>query len=105
MSGSQNVFQTTHIFFLKKILNVNKRLTAKHSINQHIIRGLIEALKMKKKRRKRDVRLNLMKKKKESQFFNLNKMQAVKDFQASKKEEKFKRQKSITEKRAQTVIN
>ena len=52
-------------FLLKKVLNVNKRLTAEHFIDQHIIRELTEVLKMKKRQRKRDVRLNLLKKKDE----------------------------------------
>lgn len=93
-------------FLLGKILNANERLAAEHSISQHIIQGLTEALKMKKKRRKRDVRLNLIGEKEERpQFFSFNKVQAARNFQASKEEEKLKKQEDIAGKRAQTVIN
>ena len=46
--------------FLSKILRVNERLAVEHFINQHMIRGLIKALKYKKKRRRREKRLNLL---------------------------------------------
>ena len=91
---------------LEKILNANERLASEHSIDQHIIRGLTEALKMEKKRRKRGARLNLLGEKDDGpQFFSPSKVQAAKDFQTSKEEEKLKKQEDIAEKRAQTVIN
>lgn len=91
---------------LKKILHVNERLTAKHSIDQHIIRRLTEALKQKKKRRKRDARLNLMKEHEAGpQFFSPTQVQAARNFQASKEQEKLKRQKYLVKKRAQSVVN
>ena len=95
---------TSHL--LEKILNANERLAAEHSIDQHAIRGLIEALKMEKKRRKRGAPLNLMGEREEGpQFFSPSKVQAARNFQASKEEEKLKKQEEIAEKRAQTVIN
>lgn len=91
---------------LKKILHVNERLTVEHSTDQHLIHGLIDALKQKKRRRKRGVRLNLIEEKEEgAQFFSPSKMQAARNFQASKKEEKSKKQKKIAEKRTQSIIN
>ena len=98
--------QQSTFLLLKKILNVNERLISEHFINQHIIRKLTEALKMKKKKRKRNARLNLLEEKNDGpQFFSSSKMQAAKDFQALKKEEKLKKQENIAKKRAQTVIN
>ena len=47
-------------FLLSKILRVNERLAAEHSIDQYLIRGLTEALKHEKKRRRRGKRLNLL---------------------------------------------
>ena len=91
---------------LEKILHANEQLAAEHSIDQHLIHVLIDALKQEKKRRKRGVRLNLIGEKEEgAQFFNPSKVQAARNFQASKKEKKFKKQKKITEKRAQSIIN
>ena len=67
---------------------------------------MIEALKIEKKRRKQDARLNLLEEKDDdSQFFSFSKVQAAKDFQALKEEEKLKKQENIAEKRAQIVIN
>ena len=93
-------------FLLDKILKANERLTAEHSIDQHIIRGLTEALKNEKKRRKRRIRLNLIEEKEEGpQFFSSSKMQATRNFQTSKKKKKLQKKQEITKKRTQIVIN
>ena len=91
---------------LEKILHVNEQLAAEHSIDQHLIHGLIDALKQEKKRRKRGVRLNLIEEKEEgAQFFSPSKVQAARNFQASKEDKKLKKQEKVAEKRAQSVIN
>ena len=67
---------------------------------------MIETLKNEKKRRKKRVQLNLIKKKEEkSQFFNSSKVQAIKNFQTLKKREAFQKKQNITKKQAQFVIN
>ena len=66
--------------WLSKILRVNERLAAEHSIDQHVIRGLMEALKHEKKRRRRGKRLNLLGQEESGpQFFSLTKVQAARE--------------------------
>ena len=45
---------------IAKVFRANKRLVSQYLINEHRIRGLEKALKIKKKRRKRGKRLNLI---------------------------------------------
>ena len=76
------------------------------SINQHVIRDLLNALKDEKKRRKIDKKLNLLNEHHfESQFFSSKKMQAIKIYQAAKDEKKSRKQENMTEKRAQIIAN
>ena len=91
---------------LSKIFTANERLAANESINQHVIRGLLDALKNEKKRRKRGKRLNLLGKEDSGpQFFSPGRVQAARAYQASKDEEKSRKQEDMAEKRAQTVAN
>ena len=91
---------------LSKIFTANERLAANESINQHVIRGLLDALKNEKKRRKRGKRLNLVGEEHSGpQFFSSERVQAARVFQASKDEEKSRRQEDIAEKRAQAAAN
>ena len=91
---------------LSKIFTANERLAATHSIDQHIIRGLCEALKFEKKRRKRGKRLNLLGEEDSGpQFFSPGRVQAARAWQASKDDEQTQRQADIAEKRAQSVVN
>ena len=97
--------QSTRVL-LFKIFIVNERLAINESINQHVIRDLLDALKNEKKRRNRDKRLNLIDEKhSDPQFFSSGRVQAARVFQASKDEEKSRRQEDIAEKRAQTAVN
>ena len=61
------VYQVQHTYkfkpkdiFLSKLLRANEYLAAERSISQHVIKGLLKALKQEKKRRKRGKRLNLL---------------------------------------------
>ena len=91
---------------LSKIFTANQRLAAKESINQHVIRGLLEALKNEKKRRNRGKKLNLLGEEDSGpQFFSPGRVQAARAYQASKDEEKSRRQEDINEKRAQAAVN
>ena len=49
--------------------------------------------------------MNLIEKKNEFQFFSLSKMQAVRNYQTSKKKKKFQKKQDIAEKRAKFVLN
>ena len=92
--------------FLFKIFTVNQRLAVKDSINQHVIRDLLDALKNEKKRRNRDKKLNLLNEQNSrSQFFSSDRMQTIKIYQAAKDEEKSRKQENIAEKRAQIIAN
>ena len=91
---------------LFKIFTVNQRLAVKDSINQHVIRDLLDALKNEKKRRNRDKKLNLLNEQNSrSQFFSSDRMQTIKIYQAAKDEEKSRKQENIAEKRAQIIAN
>ena len=81
-------FKPKDIFVLK-LLRVNKHLIAERSISQYVIKGLLEALKQEKKRRKRNKRLNLLNEEDSgAQFFSLTRIQAVREYQAIKEENK-----------------
>ena len=91
---------------LFKIFTVNQRLAVKDSINQHVIRDLLDALKNEKKRRNRNKKLNLLdEQNSKSQFFSSDRVQTIKIYQAAKNEEKSRKQKNIAEKRAQIIAN
>ena len=81
---------------LWKIFIANERLAADHSIDQHIIKGLCEALKNEKKRRKRGKRLNLLGEENNGpQFFSPARVQAARAWQASKNDEKTRKQEAV----------
>ena len=91
---------------LFKIFTVNERLAVNESINQHVIRGLLDALKNEKKRRKRGKKLNLLGEHHfGSQFFSSGRVQAARVYQAAKDEEKSRKQEDMAEKRAQAIAN
>ena len=65
-----------------------------------MIKGLTEALKHEKKRRRRGKRLNLLGlEASEPQFFSPRGVQAARDWQISKEKEETLRQQNISEKR------
>ena len=45
---------------IAKVFRANERLVSQHSIDQHVVKGLITALKDEKKKRRRGKRLNLV---------------------------------------------
>ena len=91
---------------LSKIFAANERLAANRSIDQHVIRVLCEALKEEKKRRKRGKRLILLGEEDTGpQFFSPGRVAAARAYQASKDDEKTRRQQDLAEKRAQLVFN
>ena len=51
---------TSNPVLLHKILKANERLSAQHSIDSHVIKGLINTVKNEKKKRQRGKRLNLL---------------------------------------------
>ena len=73
---------------LSKILRANERLAAEQSISQHVIRGLLEALKQEKKRRRRGQRLNLLGEDNSgAQLFSPTRVLAAREYQAIKEED------------------
>lgn len=86
---------------LKKILRANERLAAEHSIDQHVIKGLNLALKAEKKRRQRGKRLNLLGEEDSGpQFYSPSKVQAARERQTAKEDEKLQKQQQIEEREA-----
>ena len=104
---TQKIYEKQSIrAFLFKIFIVNERFAINESINQHVIRDFLDALKNEKKRRKKDKKLNLLNEHHfESQFFNSKRVQAIKVYQAAKNEKKSPKQENMTEKRAQIIAN
>ena len=81
---------------MSKILRANEKLSALHSIDQHVIKGLQMALKNEKKRRIRGKRLNLVGAEESGpQFFSPGKVQAAKEYQEAKKQEEEQRKQEI----------
>ena len=78
---------------LSRIFRSYEGLAVQHVIDQHVINGLIEALKHERKRRRRGKRLNLLGEEDSGpQFFSPIKVQAARDFQALKEEDEIIRQ-------------
>ena len=91
---------------LTKLFRANKQLSMLHSCNQHVIRGLEQALKNEKKKRQRGKRLNLIGKEDAgAQFFGPQEIQAARDYQATKEEEEAQQQQDIINRKALTAAN
>ena len=89
---------------MSKLLCVNKHLTAERSISQHVIKGLLKALKQEKKRRKRGKRLNLLGEDDSgAQFFSPIRVQAAREYQAIKAEDELIKRQGIAERKAQAA--
>lgn len=90
---------------LSKILRANERLAAQHSIDQHVVNGLINTLRNEKKRRQRGKRLNLVGEEDSGpQFFSPSRVQAARDRRDQKEMEEAQRQQDILDKRAQAAL-
>jgi hypothetical protein len=86
---------------LSKIFRANEQLAAHHEIDQFMVKGLCNALKDEKKRRKRGKRLNILGKEDPgAQFFSPGQVQAGRDWQAQKEEEEAQKQRDLKGKRA-----
>ena len=91
--SSQSVFT--------KILRANERLAVEHSIDQHIIKGLTEALRNEKKRKERGKKLNLLGEEGSGpQFFSSGKVQVARNRLEVKETEKVQKQQDLEEKKA-----
>ena len=87
---------------LTKIFRANEKMAARHSVDQHVIRGLVSSLQEVKRRKKRGKRLNLIGEEDSGpQFFSPGRVQAAKDNQTKKEEEEQERRRLIDERRAQ----
>ena len=91
--------------FISKFLRANERLAAEHSINQHVVKGLIEALRQEKKRRNKGKRLNLLGEEDSGpQFFSPARVQAAREYQAVKEEDELAKRQAIEDRKAQAVV-
>jgi hypothetical protein len=90
---------------LQKILRANDKLAARHEIDQHLIQGLMEALRYEKKRRKRGKRLNLVgEEDKGPQFFSPGRVQAARDLLAAKEAEDARLEQEKADKRVEQAV-
>ena len=86
---------------INKILRAHLYLAAQHSIDVHIQNGFVDALKQEKKRRRRGKRLDLVGEDGGGpQLFSPSRVQAARDYQASKEAEEAERQQGIKDKKA-----
>jgi hypothetical protein len=98
----KNYLRSSIIAKTKMLLKANERLAAEYSIATHVIRGLEQAIKFKKRKRKKEKKLNLLDKEiSGAQFFSPSRVQAARDYQAIKEAEKQQELDAKTEKKAQ----
>ena len=85
---------------LKKLFRANERLASQYSVDQHIVKGLTVSLRNEKKKRQRGKRLNLLGEEDSGpQFFSPQRVQAARQFQATKTLKKhYDSSKSLTKK-------
>jgi hypothetical protein len=88
----------------KLLLKANERLAAEHSIAIHVNRGLEQAMKLEKRKRRRGKRLDLVGEEASgAQFFSPGHVQAARDFQALKEAEKQVKLDEKTDKKAKAA--
>lgn len=99
---AQRLFYTTsNSAVLKKLFTANERLASQHSIDDHVIRGLIISLKDEKKKRYRSKRLNLLNEEGSGpQIFSPRRVQQAKANADQKEQEEVQRQQNIINRRA-----
>ena len=86
---------------LAKLFRANKRLVSQYSIDQHTLNGMIKAIKLEKKKRRRGKRLNLIGEEDSGpQFFSPARVEAARKWQASKDAEEAQRQQAIQDRKA-----
>ena len=90
---------------VSKVFKANERLVSQHSIDNHIIKGLINALRNEKKKRQRGKRLNLIGENSSGpQFFSPNRIQLARDYQDQKDLIEAQRQQDIADKKDQSAL-
>jgi hypothetical protein len=90
---------------LDMILRANLRLAAQHSIDQHTIIGLTNAMKLERKKRQRGKKLNLLGESDVGpQFFSPARIQAARLFQAQKVDTETARKQRIADKKATAIV-
>ena len=84
----------------------HERAAADRSILLHVNKGLQEALKMKKKKRRRGKRLNLLGQEDDGPiFWSPNKVVAAREYQALKEDAEIAERQAIEERKAQRAAN
>lgn len=90
---------------LSKVFRANERLASQHSVDDHMVKGLAEALKNEKKKRQRGQRLNLLGEDDSGpQFFSPGRVQRARDYQDQKEINEARRQQEIADKKAAAAI-
>ena len=90
---------------IAKVFRANERLVSQHSIDQHTLKGLVNALKDEKKKRRRGKRLNLVGDEDVGpQFFSPARVEAARTWQALKDAEEVQRQQGIQDKKATAAM-
>lgn len=90
---------------IAKVFRANERLVSQHSIDQHMLKGLVNALKDEKKKRRRGKRLNLVGDEDMGpQFFSPARVEAARAWQAVKDTEEVQRQQGIQDRKAIAAI-
>jgi hypothetical protein len=91
---------------IAKLFRANEKLVSQYSIDQHLLKGLANALKAEKKRRKRGKRLNLIGQEEGGpQFFSPSQIEAARAQQVLKDAKEAQKQQSIQDKKARAAIN
>ena len=92
---------------VKKVFKANKSLTAQHSIDTHTIARLQAALANKKKKRKREKKLNLLGKEDKGnlKFYSPNKVERAREYNMAKEATKTQKQLNIAKRKATAAAN
>jgi len=86
---------------LNKIFTANERLASQHSVDKHVIQGLIYTLKNEKKKRQRGKRLNLLNEESSGpQLFSPQRIQKAREVQGQKEIIEAQRQQDLIDKKA-----
>jgi hypothetical protein len=85
---------------LEKVFRANDRLAAQHSVDQHVIHGLRQALAIEKRRQKKGKQLNLLGNDDSGpQFFGPDEIEAARVRMREKEEEEAREQQRLADKR------
>jgi hypothetical protein len=89
---------------LELILRAHEKLAAQHSIDRHEIKGLVIAIKLEKKKRRRGAKLNLVgEEKQEAEFYSPSRVQQALELYAAKEANEQLRKEGIAQRKATAI--